>query len=67
MDQLWELFHEALPEAVGGLITAAILAFIATAYSGYGLFAAILAAVGVVVKEPRDIEINRGVLLAKQC
>ena len=33
MDQLWELIRESLPEALGGLVAAAILAFIATAYA----------------------------------
>jgi len=48
MDELWKLLRESLPEALGGLIAAAVIALITKA-SGYGLVASILAAAGVAV------------------
>ena len=49
MEQFPELIRDAMSEAIGALIAAAIIAFITTAYAGYGLLAAILAAIGAVV------------------
>lgn len=49
MDEFWKLLRESLPQVLGTLIAAAIIAFVTTAYAGYGLVAAILAAAGTVV------------------
>ena len=47
MDEFWKLLRESLPQVLGTLIAAAIIALI-TMSAGYGLGAAILAAVGAV-------------------
>ena len=47
MNEFWTIFREALPEIIGGLIVAAILAIIGIALTESGLVAAIFVGVGV--------------------